>query len=111
MKIAILHRNGLGDLICTQPLIKYLQYKFPIAEIHLFIESNNKALADYLCPEVTTHIIPRGNKYITTLGTALKWRKLHFEIAISAKPTPMKLNNLFSWLLGTQKRLEIIFQM
>ncbi len=55
MKIAILHRNGLGDLICTQPLIKYLQYKFPIAEIHLFIESNNKELADYLCPEVTIY--------------------------------------------------------
>lgn len=105
MKIAILRRNGLGDLICTQPLIKYLQYTFPIAEIHLFLESNNNELADYLCPEITTHIIPKGNKYITTLGTALKWRKLHFDIAISAKPTPMKLNNLFLWLLGAKKTL------
>ncbi|MCC8458274.1 glycosyltransferase family 9 protein [Photorhabdus aegyptia] len=107
MKIAILRRNGLGDLICTQPLIKYLQYKFPIAEIHLFLESNNNELADYLCPEVTTHIIPKGNKYITTLGAASKWRKLHFDIAISAKPTPMKLNNLFLWLLGAKKRYAV----
>ncbi|TNH42228.1 glycosyltransferase family 9 protein [Photorhabdus luminescens] len=107
MKIAILRRNGLGDLICTQPLIKYLQYRFPTAKIHLFIESNNKELADYLCPEVTTHTIPKGNKYITTLGAALKWRKLHFDIAISAKPTPMKLNNLFLWLLGAKKRYAV----
>ncbi|WP_118985464.1 glycosyltransferase family 9 protein [Photorhabdus sp. CRCIA-P01] len=107
MKIAILRRNGLGDLICTQPLIKYLQYRFPAAKIHLFIESNNKELAGYLSPEIITHIIPKGNKYTTTLGTALKWRKLHFDIAISAKPTPMKLNNLFLWLLGAKKRYAV----
>ncbi|MDC9597084.1 glycosyltransferase family 9 protein [Xenorhabdus anantnagensis] len=108
MKIAILRRNGLGDLICTQPLIKFLQKKYPNAEINLFIDMGNAELAHYLCPKINIHIIPRGNKYLSIFKTALAFRRKKFDIAISAKPTPMKLNNLFLWLLGAKKRYAVV---
>ncbi|WP_167376284.1 glycosyltransferase family 9 protein [Xenorhabdus vietnamensis] len=108
MKIAILRRNGLGDLICTQPLIKFLQKKYPNAEISLFIDAGNAELAHYLCPSMNVHIIPKGNKYLSIFRTALKFRREQFDIAISSKPTPMKLNNLFLWLLGAKKRYAVV---
>ncbi|CDG18392.1 glycosyltransferase family 9 protein [Xenorhabdus doucetiae] len=108
MKIAILRRNGLGDLICTQPLIKFLQKTYPNAEISLFIDAGNAELTRYLCPEIHVHIIPKGNKYLSIINTALSFRREKFEIAISAKPTPMKLNNLFLWLLGAKKRYAVV---
>ncbi|CAQ85509.1 MULTISPECIES: glycosyltransferase family 9 protein [Photorhabdus] len=107
MKIAILRRNGLGDLICTQPLINYLKLKYPSSEIHLFIDFNNEELTKYLCPNIITHIIPKGNKYISLLTTALKQRKEKFDIAISAKTSPMKLNNLFLWAVNARKRYAV----
>ncbi|PHM46178.1 putative ADP-heptose--lipooligosaccharide heptosyltransferase I [Xenorhabdus mauleonii] len=108
MKIAILRRNGLGDLVCTQPLIKFLQKKYPGAEINLFINPDNIELAHYLAPDININIIPKGNKYLSILKTALKFRQKKFDIAISAKPTPMKLNNLFLWLLGAKKRYAVV---
>ncbi|MBD2806932.1 glycosyltransferase family 9 protein [Xenorhabdus sp. ZM] len=108
MKIAILRRNGLGDLICTQPLIKFLQEKYQNAEISLFINPDNIELAHYLMPGININVIPKGNKYLAVLRTALKFRKNRFDIAISAKPTPMKLNNLFLWLLGAKNRYAVV---
>ncbi|MDC9607097.1 glycosyltransferase family 9 protein [Xenorhabdus griffiniae] len=108
MKIAILRRNGLGDLICTQPLIKFLQKTYPNAEICLFIDFGNTELAYYLCPEIKIYTLPRGNKYLSIIKTALAFRRKKFDIAISAKPTPMKLNNLFLWLLGAKKRYAVV---
>ncbi|KOY63015.1 hypothetical protein AM629_05520 [Photorhabdus heterorhabditis] len=107
MKIAILRRNGLGDLICTQPLINYLKLKHPSSEIHLFIEFNNEELTKYLCPDVIIHTIPKGNKYTSLLTTALKQRKEKFDMAISAKTSPMKLNNLFLWVVNARKRYAV----
>ncbi|MDR0219618.1 MAG: hypothetical protein LBI71_12280 [Enterobacteriaceae bacterium] len=98
----------MGDLICTQPLIKCLQNTYPDAEISLFIESGNAALAKYLCPDININILPKGNKYLSVARTALKFRKENFDIAISAKPTAMKLNNLFLWLLGAKKRYAVV---
>ncbi|PHM73540.1 glycosyltransferase family 9 protein [Xenorhabdus kozodoii] len=108
MKIAILRRNGFGDLICTQPLIKFLHKTYPNAEISLFIDPGNAELAHYLCPEINVHIIPKGNKYLSIIKTALAFRRKKFDIAISAKPTPMKLNNLFLWLLGAKERYAVV---
>ncbi|WP_338884987.1 glycosyltransferase family 9 protein [Xenorhabdus sp. TH1] len=108
MRIAILRRNGLGDFICTQPLIKFLQKTYPKAEISLFINSSNTELAYYLCSEIKIYILPRGNKYLSIIKTALTFRRKNFDIAISAKPTPMKLNNLFLWLLGAKKRYAVV---
>ncbi|MBC8946770.1 MULTISPECIES: glycosyltransferase family 9 protein [Xenorhabdus] len=108
MKIAILRRNGFGDLICTQPLIKSLQKKYPNAEISLFIEQGNDELTKYICPDISINVLPQGNKYLSIVKTALKFRKKNFDIAISAKPSPMKLNNLFLWLLGAKKRYAVV---
>ncbi|MDE9538009.1 glycosyltransferase family 9 protein [Xenorhabdus bovienii] len=108
MKIAILRRNGLGDFICTIPLIKFLQRKHPNSKISVFIDNGNYDLANKTCPDINIIIIPKGNKYLSIFKTALKFRKEHFDIAISAKPSPMKLNNLFLWLLGAKMRYAVV---
>ncbi|AOM39352.1 hypothetical protein A9255_01235 [Xenorhabdus hominickii] len=103
-----MRRNGLGDLISTQPLVKFLQIKYPESEINLFIDASNFELANYLCSGIKINIIPKGNKYFSIFKTALTFRREKFDIAISAKPTPMKLNNLFLWLLGAKERYAVV---
>ncbi|CDG20930.1 conserved protein of unknown function [Xenorhabdus poinarii G6] len=110
MKIAILRRNGLGDLILTQPLVKFIQKKYPNAKISLFIEHGSYDLAKYLfyCSNIDINVLPSGNKYFSIVKTAINFRNKKFDIAISAKPSPMKLNNLFLWLLGAKKRYAVV---
>ncbi|MDC9589625.1 glycosyltransferase family 9 protein [Xenorhabdus sp. XENO-10] len=42
------------------------------------------------------------------MQAALTFRRKEFDIAISTKPTPMKLSNLFLWLLGAKKRYAVV---
>lgn len=41
MNIAIIRRNGLGDLLCTVPLVHYLKETFPDASQTLFVDARN----------------------------------------------------------------------
>ena len=95
MKIAVLRRGALGDLICTAPLISHLLEKYPKGEIFLFIQKKSSALFPWLfSSRVRPVLIGEGNKYFQLLKEALLARKT-FDMAISAKTTPMKLNDFF----------------
>ena len=109
MKIAILRRNGYGDLICTAPLAHCLEESFPEAEITFFIDERNQALFPYLFPHHKAVVFGRGNKYWQVVKTALKKRK-EFDLVVSAKPTPMKLNNVFLGLLKSQNSMAVTNQ-
>ncbi len=104
-KIAVLRRNGFGDLICTYPLIAHLKARYPDAEITLFVDQRNAVLAPYLFPNERICVFPRGNKYLSVLRTALK--QPHFDLALSAKPTPMKLNNIFLAALRAKRTIAV----
>jgi len=51
-KIAVVRRNGLGDLLCAFPLINYFQKYQPDAQITLFVDKRNAPLIPYLPPQL-----------------------------------------------------------
>ncbi len=108
MKLAIIRRNGLGDLVsATIPLCNFIRERFPECELHLFLSEMNFLLMKYfISPKncIYTHEILPGNKYIQTLLSAVKVRKLNFDIAISPVPLYPKLNSLFLLGCGARKR-------
>ncbi len=106
-RVAVLRRNGLGDLICAFPLILYLQKKRGVA-VTLFVEQRNAPLIPYLPPVEQVVILPsRGHKYWNLLKAAWPYRG-QFSEAISAKTSPMKLSNWFLFCLGAQKRIAYV---
>ncbi len=106
-KIAIIRRNGLGDLLCTLPLINYLQKQQ--SDITLFIDERNSSLLPYLPPLGKVVILPvSGNKYVNHIKAALRHRWTGFDLALSAKTSPMKLVNVFLFALGAKKRIAYV---
>ena len=95
-KFAIIRRNGLGDFVsATVPLCSYIKNVYQNAEIHLFMSEQNNHLASYFDLGDHVHVIPNGNKYIQTLLTAIRFRKLSFDVGIAPVPAYPKLNNIF----------------
>lgn len=107
-KIAIIRRNGFGDFICTVPLIKHIESCYPDAEITLFVDKRNHALVPYFFRHLKMVVIPAGNKYLSLIRVALKYRSENFDLVISVKTSPMKLNNLFLALLGGKHKFAIV---
>lgn len=108
-KIAIVRRNGLGDLLCAFPLVLYFKEKFPKDQITLFVDERNAPLIPFL-PSVHQVIIfpKKGNKYLNLLKVALRYRKEKYDLAISAKTSPMKLMNFFLFALGAKKKVAYV---
>lgn len=107
-KIAIVRRNGLGDLLCTFPLIRHLKEKDPSVKITLFVDERNAPLLPYLESVEEVVIFPgKGNKYLNAYLTARKYRD-EFDLAISAKTSPMKLVNFFLYWMRAKKRIAYV---
>lgn len=108
-KVAIIRRNGLGDLLCSYPLVLYIKQHFPQAHITLFVDHKNYPLVRYLPAVHQVVVLPnRGNKYLNLFRTACKYRSSGFDLAISAKTSPMKLMNFFLFCLGGKKRIAYV---
>lgn len=107
-KVAVLRRNGLGDLLCTIPLVKELNAQG--ASVTLFVDERNAPLVPYLREIEDWRIFPaKGNKYWNVLSTALAHRGA-YDLAISAKTSPMKLNNCFLFALNASTRIAYVDQ-
>lgn len=104
--IAIIRRNGLGDLLCAMPLVAYCRQQAPDSTITLFVDRRNAPLTPYLRGFDDVHVFMRGNKYLAACWAGLRACK-DFDIAIAAKPTPMKLMNFSVWTLGARKRVTV----
>ncbi|MCX6995087.1 MAG: hypothetical protein NTY13_04620 [Chlamydiae bacterium] len=104
-RIAIVRRNGYGDLVCIAPLVACISERFPMAEITLFVEERNKALVPYLFPKHKYVSFGSGSEYLETLKTALK--QSPFDLVISSKPSPFKLNNIFLGFLKSPNKMAV----
>lgn len=108
MKVAILRRNGLGDLLAAFPMMAHLQELYPSLELTLFVEERNAMLCPYLNFNFNFVVLKsHGNKYFQLIR-ALQFRNMKFDMAISAKTSPMKLANLFLYFLGAKKRVAYV---
>lgn len=106
--IAIVRRNGLGDLLCAFPLVLYLKKYKPSARITLFVDKRNAPLLNFL-PKVDEVVVfpGKGNKYFNAWTLARRYQK-KFDIAFSAKTSPMKLMNFFLYWLKAKKRVAYV---
>ncbi|MDR0806684.1 MAG: hypothetical protein LBN41_08090 [Enterobacteriaceae bacterium] len=107
-KIAIIRRNGFGDFICAVPLIRHIENTYPNAKITLFVDERNHSIVPYFFKHLEVVVIPRGNKYFSLFKTGLKYRGRKFDLVVSVKASPMKLNNLFMAILGGKHNMAIV---
>jgi len=109
MKIAIIRRNGLGDLVTTQPLILLCKEQYPNCHITLFVDARNKDLVPYLQGVDETVVIePSPNKYVALGKTLWKNRHRTFDWIISARPKPMRWVNLFMGGLKALRKRAVV---
>lgn len=109
MRIAVVRRNGLGDLITVMPLLALCKERYPGCHITLFVDQRNAPLLPYLQGFDDAVVIePSRNKYISLFKTIWKQRHRRFDLAISARPIPMQWNNLFLAGLQTTRRRAVV---
>jgi ADP-heptose:LPS heptosyltransferase len=108
-KIAVVRRNGLGDLLCAIPLVHHCRDLMPQAEVTLFVDQRCAPLLPYLQGFDKAVVFERKwNRYVGALWTCCKHRKEKFDLVISAKTVPMKLMNLILWTLNGKQRLAVV---
>lgn len=105
-KVVLIRRTGLGDFIAGMvPICNYLQGVYGKCDFYFFMNDRNAELVKYFFPDAHIYCIPqKGNKYIKTLKTALKYRSIKPDIGFSPMPDYPKLNNLFLYLIGAKER-------
>ncbi|HUD01229.1 MAG TPA: glycosyltransferase family 9 protein [Rhabdochlamydiaceae bacterium] len=108
-QIGIVRRNGLGDLLCVMPLVHLCKERFPGCQVTLFVDGRGAPLLPYLEGVDQAVVIPSStNKYAALLKTAWAHRNKKFDLLISAKPSPMKLLNLFLYALRGKNRIAYV---
>lgn len=109
MRIAIVRRNGLGDLMAVMPLVALCKERYPGCHVTLFVDQRNAPLLPYLTGfDEAVVIEPSKNKYISLLKTVWSNRHRSFDLVISGRPTPMQWLNLFLTGLKTSRRRAVI---
>ena len=110
-QIGIVRRNGLGDLLSVMPLVYLCKERFPGCQVTLFVDERGAPLLPYLEGIDQAVVLPAmANKYAALLKTAWANRYKKFDLLISAKPSPMKLLNLFLYLLRGKNRIAYVDQ-
>ncbi len=109
MKIAIVRRNGLGDLLAVMPLVALCKEKYPGCHITLFVDPRNAPLLPYLTGfDEAVIIVHSKNKYMSLLKTLWRNRERSFDLVVSGRPAPMRWVNLFLTGLRAKKRRAVI---
>jgi heptosyltransferase-3 len=94
MKILVIRRDNIGDLVCTTPLLSMLRAHFPQAEICALVNSYNAAVLENN-PDVNTVYAYTKAKhraagqsllgiYLERVGQMLEMRRKRFDFAILA---------------------------
>ena len=107
-RIGIIRRNGLGDLLCVMPLVLLCKERYPGCHITLFVDERGAPLTPYLPVDGVVVMVASSNKYLSLVGTLWKERRRKFDLLISAKPSPMKLVNLFLYFLSAKERIAYV---
>ncbi len=81
-KILIIRDGGIGDAICSYPLIRELKKYFKNSQIDIYASRNNYFMYKYV-PEVNkVYLKHKKRHWIKTLSEVIKMRKVHYDLAI-----------------------------
>jgi len=102
-------RSSYGDLLMTDPLIKYIKRLNINNTITLFVEDKNFQLIEFMENINNFYIIPsKGNKYLSFIFYGLKYRKNEYDISIAAKTGVGSANGFFQYFLGAKKKISYV---
>jgi heptosyltransferase-3 len=97
-KILLIRRDNIGDLVCTTPMIDALRLRFPEAYLAALVNSynapvleNNPALNEVFSYDKAKHATPNTSRirlWIERWQLIRRLRRMHFDLAIIATPTP-----------------------
>lgn len=109
-KIAVIRRNGIGDLLLTVPMLKECKKQFAGCHLTLVVDKRNEECAQWVQdpPWDELLILSSGNKYLAALKLGLKLRSYHLDMIISAKPTAMRLMNFLLALSGAKLKRAVV---
>tara|TARA_B110000116_G_scaffold130232_1_gene113047 strand:- start:150 stop:1142 length:993 start_codon:yes stop_codon:yes gene_type:complete len=106
---AIFVRSSYGDLLMTDPLIKYIKSLNINNKITLFVEDKNFQLIEFMENINSFYKIPsRGNKYLFFIFYGLKYRKNKYDVSIAAKTGVGSANGFFPYMLGAKKQISYV---
>ena len=106
---AIFVRSSYGDLLMTDPLIKYIKSLNINNKITLFVEDKNFQLVEFMENINSFYKIPsRGNKYLFFIFYGLKYRKNKYDVSIAAKTGVGSANGFFPYMLGAKKQISYV---
>lgn len=87
------------------PLVSLCKERFPGCRVTLFVDERGAPLVPYLDIDEAVVIASSPNKYASLLKTVWSQRHRKFDLLISARPTPMKLLNLFLYALNGKETI------
>ncbi len=106
---AIFVRSSYGDLLMTDPLIKYIKRLNTNNKITLFVEDKNFQLVEFMENIDSFYKIPsKGNKYLFFIFYGLKYRKNKYDVSIAAKTGVGSENGFFQYMLGAKKQISYV---
>ena len=106
---AIFVRSSYGDLLMTDPLIKYIKRLNTNNKITLFVEDKNFQLVEFMENIDNFYKIPsKGNKYLFFIFYGLKYRKNKYDVSIAAKTGVGSANGFFQYMLGAKKQISYV---
>jgi ADP-heptose:LPS heptosyltransferase len=108
---AIFVRNSYGDLLMTDPLIKYIKNLNRKNIISLFVDDKNFQLIEFMENIDHYYVLPsKGNKYLIFSYYGLKYRKNNYDFSIAAKTGVGSANGFFQYMLGAKKQISYTSQ-
>lgn len=106
---AIFARSSYGDLLMTDPLIKFIKNINQNNIVTLFVEDKNFQLVEFMENIDFVYKIPsKGNKYLLHIFYGLKFRKNKYDISIAAKTGVGSANGFFQFVLGAKKKISYV---
>ena len=106
---AIFARSSYGDLLMTDPLIKYIKKINKKNLVTLFVEDKNVQLVEFMEEiDFVCKIPSKGNKYFFYTYYGLKFRKNKYDISIAAKTGVGSANGFFQYMLGAKKKISYV---
>ncbi len=106
---AIFARSSYGDLLMTDPLIKFIKNINNNNLVTLFVEDKNFQLVEFMENIDFVYKIPsKGNKYFFYMLHGLRYRKNKYDISIAAKTGVGSANGFFQFMLGAKKQISYV---
>ncbi len=105
-RILLLRQDRIGDVLVSTPVLRALRSRYPKAELHMLLSTNNIAVEHAIAPYVNETILYR--KSARGLASALqRIRANRYDVVVDLMDNPSTTSTLFTRLSGAHVKLGI----